>query len=224
MLWFERRIDCNIKRLHSDDGGEYVALSGFLNKRGIENSFSPPYSPNQNAISERANRTIVEATRAILQFSKLPRSFWAEAMRFSAHIRNRFLAPRQDTCTSYELLYGHKPRTDHIRVFGCLCWVHIPKEKRNKLDNKTEKGILLYCFDNSQYKVWIKSTQTVVVTPIIFEESIFPGVEWFENRIEEHDVPQKDTVTPHDNQNFKRLGNKELFEHGYGKQCRFRRN
>lgn len=81
LVWFERKFDCVIKRLHSDGGGEYVALKCFLVERGIEFTHSPPYSPNQNAISERANRTLVEATRAMLARASLPKKFWAEAVR-----------------------------------------------------------------------------------------------------------------------------------------------
>lgn len=58
MVWFERRFDCVIKRLHSDGGGKYLQIKYFVRKLEIESTKSPRYSPNQNSIAERANRTI----------------------------------------------------------------------------------------------------------------------------------------------------------------------
>lgn len=180
MQWCERRFDCSVKRLQSDGGGEYLHLMRFLDENGIEFRPSPPYSPNQNAIAERANRTIIEATRTLLRHDRLPRSFWAEAAPFSTHVRNIMFAPSHDDTTSHEIVYGVKPRMDHLRVFVCLCWVFIPEEKRKKLDSQAENGLLLYCFDNSQYKVWINDRKTVVVTRhVLFEENVFPGWDWF---------------------------------------------
>lgn len=101
--WFERKFDCAIKRLHTDGGGEYIALKGYLKDQGIEWTYSPPYSSNQNGISERANRTLVETALSMLTHAGLPKVFWAEAVEQAADIRNRFLAPRVGSKTSYEL-------------------------------------------------------------------------------------------------------------------------
>ena len=126
LAWTERKFNCKIKRLHSDNGGEYVSLEPFLSQSGIEVSRSPPYSPEQNGIAERANRTIIETARNMLAHAYLPRIFWAEAVSNAADIRNRFFSPRQGTATSYELLYRNKPRVDHIRVFGCRASLRVP--------------------------------------------------------------------------------------------------
>ena len=92
--WIERKHDCRIKRLHSDNGGEYIAMKAYLRQQGIEQTTSPSYSPNQNAIAERANRTIVECARSMLYHASLPRKFWAEAVVHAAKIGNIFCVPQ----------------------------------------------------------------------------------------------------------------------------------
>ena len=174
--WLERTCDCNLKCLKSDGGGEYQVLKPYLLSKGIEWKVSPPYSPDQNGIAERANRTLVEATRAMLAHSGLTIEFWAEAVNQACDIRNRFFAPRHRDVTSYELFMNRKPRFDHYRVFGCTAWVFIPKVQRKKLDKKSEKGIVLYCSENSQYKVWLISSRKAITTRhLTIIETEFPG-------------------------------------------------
>lgn len=172
--WFERHFAVLICRLHRDQGGEYFALKKYLEEKGIEQTFSPAYSPAQNSIAERLNRTIVEGARAFLSHAGLPHSFWAEAVVHTTDIRNRFSGPNRNEKSSWELATASKPRVDHLRVFGCLAWVHVPKEKIKKLDFKSEKGLLLGCKDSGLYKVWLlESKSTVLVRNVKFSEDIF---------------------------------------------------
>lgn len=85
--WIERRFECKIKRLHCDGGGEYVAMKTYLLEAGIELEMSPPYSPNMNPIAERANRTLCESARSMLEHASLSRVFWAEAILHAAKLR-----------------------------------------------------------------------------------------------------------------------------------------
>ena len=101
--WLERTWDCNLKCLKSDGGKGYQVLKPYLFSKVVEWRVSPPYSPDQNGIAERANRTLLEATRAMLAHSGLTIKFWAEAINHACDIRNRFFAPRHRDATSYEL-------------------------------------------------------------------------------------------------------------------------
>ena len=176
LAWYERKFDCSVKRLHSDGGGKYTGLKSFLNDRGIEHSVSPTHSPNQNAIAERANRTIVECARTMLQHSGLPRRFWAEAVVHAAKIRNSFFCPADPSKTSYEIMHGTKPDVAYFRVFGCLAWRHVPKDLRKKLDSKSELGVLVGCYENSLYKVFIPSRGVAVVSrDVTIVEDRFPA-------------------------------------------------
>ena len=177
--WLERKFKCTLKRVYSDRGGEYIALRSYLEDKGIEHTMSPSYSPNQNGIAERANRTIVECARTMLEHAGLPRTFWAEAVVHASKIRNHFLAPRQNDVTSLELITGQKPDVSYFRTFGCLGWHHIPKELRRKLDSKSELGIVVGCFANSQYKLWIPARNVAVLSrDVTIVEDTFPAREW----------------------------------------------
>lgn len=129
--WFERKFSCTLHILHSDQVGEYLALNSFLQERVIEQSFAPAYSPDHNGIAERLNWTVIEGTRSLLSQSSISRKFWAEAVAHMANIRNHFFCPRSSDQTSYEMATGSKHRVDHLRAFGCLVWVHVPKNAGN---------------------------------------------------------------------------------------------
>ena len=180
MVWLERRAECSLKRLHSDNGGEYIALEDFLEEQGIEYTRSSPYAPQENGIAERCNRTIVESTRAMLTHAGLPLSFWAEAAVHAADLRNRFFCPRDGKVTSFELVTGRKPRVDHLRIFGSHAWVHIPTQRRRKLEDKSEEGLIIGCRENSQYKIWLRHRKEAVFSrDVKIDENRFPGFEWF---------------------------------------------
>lgn len=181
--WLERKYDCKLKRLHCDGGGEYRALAGYLESEGIELQQTPPYSPEQNGIAERANRTLMESARSMILHAKMPRAFWAEAVVHAADIRNRFLCPRNEAKTSYELMTGIVPRMDHLKVFGSLAFTLVPKELRKKLDNKSVQGVVVGCFENSQFKVWIPSTKAAVLARHVnVLENTFPPRDWYNLR------------------------------------------
>ena len=181
--WLERKHDCRINRLHSDNGGEYVAMKGYLAQQGIEQSMSPPYCPNQNAAAERANRTIVEFARSMLQYASLSIKFWAEAVVHSARIRNLFLCPGNQTNTSYELMIGSKPDVSYLRIFGCRGWYHIPKDVGKKLGSKSEAGIVVGCLPNSQYKLWIPARGTALIArDVTIDETAFPARQLMQNQ------------------------------------------
>lgn len=178
--WFERKYDCKIKTLQCDGMGEYVACDAYLEEHGIERPQNPSYCPGVNGIAERANRSLMESARAMMHHGKLPKQFWAEAVVTAADVRNRFFCPGNESTTSYEMLTGRKPRVDHIRVFGSKAWVHVPKEKRKKLDIRAKEGIIVGCYDNSQYKVWMKQSGSMqLARHLRVLENDFPGKHWF---------------------------------------------
>ncbi|GJQ73734.1 hypothetical protein Trydic_g14067 [Trypoxylus dichotomus] len=69
------------KIIRSDRGGEYIgnSLLSYFKKEGILTQYTSPYTPQQNGVAERKNRSLIEMTRCMLLDAKLPYSFWAEA-------------------------------------------------------------------------------------------------------------------------------------------------
>jgi transposase InsO family protein len=80
-----------IKCLRSDGGKEYFSgqFNGYLQQIGIRREFSCRYTPEQNGVAERKNRSIVEAAQAMLEEKSMPKSYWAEAVRTAVYIQNR---------------------------------------------------------------------------------------------------------------------------------------
>ena len=87
----EKSSGCQVKKLRTDNGGEYTSteFENYLRKEGIEHQYTIPKTPEQNGVSERMNRTLMEAVRSMLADSGLPQKFWAEALSTAAYLINR---------------------------------------------------------------------------------------------------------------------------------------
>jgi transposase InsO family protein len=112
-----------IKCLRSDSGKEYFSgqLNGYLQQMGIRREFSCRYTPKQNGMAERKNRSIVEAARTMLEEKSMPKFYWAEAVRTAVYIQNRI----GDKVSAHERYFGTKPNLRHLRVFSSIAYVHI---------------------------------------------------------------------------------------------------
>ena len=141
----EKSAGRKLKVFRTDNGGEYTSkeFEGYLMTEGVRHELTIPKTPEQNGVAERMNRTLVEATRAMLVGANLPHRFWAEALSTATYLRNR--SPTKAVCgkTPYEAWTGEKPRVDGLRVFGCQAFAHVPKDERKKLDSKSRKCVLL---------------------------------------------------------------------------------
>jgi len=170
----EKQFDYKLKTLRSDNGGEYTSkeFQKFLEENGIVHQFTIPKTPEQNGVSERMNRTLVEGVRCMLNDSKLPKCFWAEALSTMAYLRNRSPATFLGKKTPFEALYGNKPSIKHLRIFGCVCYSHIPKDERKKLDDKSKKAILLGYGENIKgYRLFNIETKKIFYSrDVIFAE------------------------------------------------------
>ena len=94
--------------------------------------------------------------------AKLPHKFWAEAISTATYLRNRSPTSAVEGTTPHQAWYGQKPRVEHLRVFGCVAYVHVPKDERGKLDSKTNKCVLLgYGNVQKGYRVYDHLTQKV---------------------------------------------------------------
>jgi transposase InsO family protein len=79
-----------IKKIRSDNGTEFKnsQIEGFLEEEGIKHEFSSPYTPQQNGVVERKNRTILDMARTMLDEYKTPDRFWAEAINTACYSIN----------------------------------------------------------------------------------------------------------------------------------------
>ena len=171
----ENETEEKVKVLRTDNGGEYLskAMQDFLKSRGIQHQRTVPHSPQQNGVSERLNRTLLEMARAMMADSELPKYLWAEAISAACYIKNRLpTSSLKDNRTPYECWYGRAPNVGHLRIFGCTAYVHINDQERQKLDMKSEKMIFVgYQFGTKGYRVYDPKKQKVFVRRnVIFDE------------------------------------------------------
>ena len=116
-----------------------------------------PYTPEQNPVSERGNRTTVEKARTLLKHAGLPNEFWAESVSTAVYLENLTPLASRKFITSSELWHSKKPSYDHLKVFGCLAYVHVGKERReSKFSDTARKGIMLgYQEGLKNYRIWL---------------------------------------------------------------------
>ena len=91
---------------------------------------SVPYTPQQNGVAERKNRSLKEMKTCLLQAKNLPPSLWAEVVNCASYIQNRVPHKSVVGATPFEALHGHKPNVSHLRAFGSKSWARIPMDKR----------------------------------------------------------------------------------------------
>ena len=170
----EKSSGHRVKKLRTDNGGEYTSaeFESYLKKEGIEHQFTIPKTPEQNGVSERLNRTLVETIRCMLADSRLPHKFWAEALSTAAYLLNRSPTKALHNKTPFEAWFGKQPNVNHLRVFGCSAYVHIPKDERKKLDPKAKKCIFLgYGALRKGYRLYDRKTSRILHSrDVVFNE------------------------------------------------------
>jgi transposase InsO family protein len=164
-----------IKKIRSDNGTEFKnsQIEGFLEEEGIKHEFSSPYTPRQNGVVERKNRTILDMARTMLDEYKTLDRFWAEAINTACYSINHLYLHRILKKTSYELLTDKKPNVSYFRVFGSKHFILIKRSRNSKFSPKAVEGFLLgYDSNTRAYRAFNKSTGLVEVScDIVFDET-----------------------------------------------------
>ena len=177
----EKDTGKNIKRFRTDGGGEYLnaKTKAYLEEAGIVKVTTPPYTPAQNGLAERANRTLMEGARCMLIDSGLGNKFWGLAVLATAHIINRMPSRSRAGKSPFEIWTGTKPTIGYLRVFCCPADVLIPAETRRKLDRKSTSCIFIgYAEDQGTrvYKLYNEQTRKVITSrDVVFDENASTG-------------------------------------------------
>jgi hypothetical protein len=171
----QNEFGLRIKKIRSDNGTEFKnsQIEGFLEEEGIKHEFSSPYTPQQNGVVERKNRTLLDMARTMLDEYKTSDRFWAEAVNTACYAINRLYLHRILKKTSYELLTGKKPNISYFRVFGSKCFILVKRGRKSKFAPKTVEGFLLgYDSNTRAYRVFNKSSGLVEVScDVVFDET-----------------------------------------------------
>ncbi|MBW0533962.1 hypothetical protein O181_073677 [Austropuccinia psidii MF-1] len=159
----ENLHDWKTKTIVLDCGGEFVnnQFKKLAETNGLIHILSPPETPQHNWFAERANRTIIEKARCILNRSNLPKSYGAEAVSTATFLLNIIPTPSRSNNSPYAIWKGFPPRIKQLQVFG---WA---------------EGVFLgYKNDNTPYCILRLSNLKVVISKHVkFEENVFPCIQ-----------------------------------------------
>ena len=159
-----------LRTLVSDRGSELTSrrTQEFLLENGISHEVSAPFTPEQNGLIERDNRTIAEAMRTMLIHKNLPEKLWGEAANTAVYLLNRVPNKNTGRTTPFERYFGKKPRVSHLRAYGCLAMMKLQEKKRSgyqrKLEHRARETILVGYEMDFTYRLYDPKTNQVYVT------------------------------------------------------------
>ncbi|GJS15517.1 retrovirus-related pol polyprotein from transposon TNT 1-94 [Tanacetum coccineum] len=181
---------CGLMRIESINGKRYVLLQSlwleltttqnsknqvlqeYFNSVGISHQASFVRTPQQYGVVERRNRTLVEAARTMLIFSRAPLFLWAEAIATACYTQNCSIIYRRFNKTPYELINGRKPDISFLHVSGALCYPKNDHEDIGKLGAKGDIGFFIgYSANSYTYRVYNRRTKKIMETMnVTFDE------------------------------------------------------
>lgn len=171
----QNQTDRKIKVLRSDNGGEYInfKFQAFLKLHGIRHQTTVPHTPQQNGVAERANRTVMEKARCMLQDAGLDNKFWAEAVNTAVYLKNRTPTKAVMGFTPEEKWTNKKVNLAHLHIFGCIAYAMT--NIRKKLDPKAKPYLFVgYCEETKGYRLLEPSCPSNLI--------ISRNVKFFENK------------------------------------------
>ncbi|XP_074351350.1 uncharacterized protein LOC141690452 [Apium graveolens] len=179
-------------------GGEYnsIAFVKYCEEQGIRKFLTAPYTPQQNGVAERKNRTILDMVHSMLKSKKMPKEFWAEAVKCAIYVQNRCPHAKLKDQTPQEAWNGKKPTVSHLKVFGSVAYAHIPDQQRTKLEDKSKKYIFIgYDEKTKGYKLLDPTSKQVTVSRDV---RVNEASEWDWNNLTEatNEVEESTGFTP----------------------------
>lgn len=169
----ENQTGKKIKRPRTDNGLEFCSIEfdDYCDMVGISRHHTCTNTPQQNGLAERMNRAIMNKVRCTVNESGLPEKFWAEAASTACYLINRSPSAAIDMKVPNQMWSGNKPECKHLRIFGCLAYVHV---SQGKLHPRAKNGIFLgYPFGVKGYRVWLLDDRKCVISKdVIFNENI----------------------------------------------------
>ena len=176
----ENLHNAKIKVIRDDKGSEFMSneFIQYCIDNGIDRQHSVRNRPQQNGDVERANRTVSDLVTAMLNEANLPVQFWFHAFVALLHVLNRTPTAPLPQSTPHEAWHKKKPDVSHLRVWGCLAYVHIQKDKRKSFGSHMEKCIFVGY--PAGYKGWQfynpVSKKFIISERAEFDERYFPGI------------------------------------------------
>ena len=143
--------------MKSDNGGEYIdgGFKEYCATKCIRMEKTISGTPQQNGVVERINKTINERARSMRLHSGLPKIFWADTVNTTVYLINRGPSVPLEHRLPEEVWNGREVSLNHLKVFGCVSYVHIESNDRSKLNVKAKKCFFIgYGDEQFSYHFW----------------------------------------------------------------------
>ncbi|KAJ9543577.1 hypothetical protein OSB04_023284 [Centaurea solstitialis] len=174
--YIKNQFGRDIKYFQCDHGGEFdnSSVHNFFASNGIQFRFSCPRTSQQNGKSERMLRSINNIIRTLLFQAHMPPTFWVEALHVATHLLNILPSTSINNEIPFVRLFNKSPSYNHLRVFGCLCYPHLPSP--HKLAPRSTPCVFLgYPINHRGYRCLDLSTRKIIISRhVVFNETIFP--------------------------------------------------
>ncbi|KAD3336075.1 hypothetical protein E3N88_31594 [Mikania micrantha] len=194
-LQVEKESSYVLKATRTDRGGEFNSdqFRDFCLQNGIHRQLTAPYSPQQNKVVKRCNKTVMEMTRSMLKAMKMPDYLWGEAVRHSVYLLNRITTKALKDMTPYQDWKGRKPNLGHLKVFSSVAHVKVPSHKVTKLDDRSVMMVYLGVEEGSKAHRFLnpKDKKIVVSRDAVFDEG--KNWDWNVNQMAQQSVTRSDT-------------------------------
>jgi hypothetical protein len=160
-------LNKKVKSIRCDNGTEFknANLIELCGSKGLKRDYSNARTPQQNAVAERKNKTLIEVARSMLADSKLPTMFWTEAVGTACYVLNRVSITRPHNKTPNELLTGKIPTIIYFKPFGCHVTILNTSGHLGKFEGKADDGYIVgYSTHSKAYRVYNLSAKKIKET------------------------------------------------------------
>jgi transposase InsO family protein len=172
-VMIERQTERKVKLLRTDNGGEFCsdAFDDYCRQEGIVRHHTIPYTPQQNGVAERMNRTIISRARCMISNARVSKRFWAEAASTACYLINRSPSIPLEKKTPIEVWSGTPADYSQLRVFGCTAYAHVDN---GKLEPRAVKCMFIgYGSGVKGYKLWnFETKKSFMSRSVVFNESV----------------------------------------------------
>jgi transposase InsO family protein len=131
------------RTLATDGAKEYTSdqFNTFCREQGIRHELSAPYTPEENGKAERIWGTVVGMSRCMMDTAGTPKNFWSYALKAAFYLKNRCLHAALGA-TPFEVMFACQPDLSNLRIFGCIAYVYVERD-RKKLDDRARPCVFL---------------------------------------------------------------------------------
>lgn len=187
-------FNSKVSRFRCDNGREYISneIVKYFEEKGIQFEFTIRYTPEQNGVAERMNRTILERARCMILGCNLGKAFWSEAVLAAVYLINRSPTSALNEDVPVRKWFNEPIKLSKLKVFGCIAYLHMPKELiTEKFESRSKKCYFIgYCPNG--YKLWCPQERKILYgKDVIFNEEKFS----FDDSISEDWISQFNNLT-----------------------------